>query len=70
MNVWLLGTWIRRSNRAFLALSSSNHVPGGSQRGWRHGGGVYKAAGAAFVLENILGMMGTDKGRHGKQAQV
>ena len=37
-NALLLGTLIRRANRAYSALYLSDQVPGSSGRGWRYGG--------------------------------
>ena len=60
-NAWLLGTWFRRANKAYSALSSSYPITGGSGRGWRRGGGEAGAAGAASGMAGVVGMTRTGK---------
>ena len=60
-NAWLLGTWFRRANRAYSALSSSYPITGGSGRGWRRGGGEAGAAVAASGMAGVVGMTRTGK---------
>ena len=60
-NAWLLGTWFRRANRAYSALSSSYPITGGSGRGWRRGGGEAGAAVAASGMAGVGGMTRTGK---------